>query len=342
VARIHPASWFSPALVLAAYVLVSPCLAESPAFQKEQAFARDVRAVNQQAAALLKLEAAAKKSFQEAHPKVVLLEKQLVLPKASATAFDWCNLNCVSDAHRQRAGDCWANAAIEALECSCLIRNGRRSRPELSPQPILDYYQHDTGAQPGSAFQFLLKHGTAPLAKYPYTGKAGVFKDDVATPCRAVAWGFVANHSGRPTTEQLKKALLERGPLSVSLYCTKKFLAYTGGVFDEHYHPKKDDQTPTHALLLVGWDDTRGRKGCWKIKNTWRPTWGEQGFMWIEYDCNHIGMRASWVLAASRYYTLSHEFYEIVKDARPLPSVWAPASPIALSNKETRPMAASR
>jgi C1A family cysteine protease len=330
VTRIHLLN-----LCLAAFILVSPCAAESPAFHKEQAFARDARAVNQQAAALLRLDATAKRCFQETHPQVTLPARRLVLPKSTVPAFDWCNLNCVSEGHRQRSQDCWANAAIEALECSYLIRNGKRSRPWMSPQPIFDYYQHGAGAQPGTAFQFLLKHGTAGLEKYPYTGKPGVFKTEVATPYRAAAWGYVATNSGKPTNEQLKQALLVHGPVVVLLYSTAKFDAYTGGVFKEHYQPQKVEEASTHAVLLVGWDDSRGRKGCWKIKNSWDQTWGEQGFMWIEYDCNQIGMRASWVRAASRFYMPAAEFYDIVKDARPFPAVRVMGSQVARTTQQT-------
>jgi C1A family cysteine protease len=143
----------------------------------------------------------------------------------------------------------------------------------------------------------------------------------VGTPYRAVAWGYVAPDQRRPTTAQIKQALLDYGPLYVALYDTQQFQIYRGGVFAEHSEPEKGKAQPTHAVLLVGWDDTRGRHGCWKIKNSWRPDWGEQGFAWIEYDCNHIGMAASWVLAASRYYTPGPTFYDIVKEAKKLPAV---------------------
>ncbi len=341
--RIRSPILSASAFVLAALVLVPASLGQSAgAFEQEQAFAKNRHAVHEQAVALLKLDATAKRRFQEAHPKARLPEQRLTLPKPTAPAFDWCNLNCVSDAHRQRSGDCWANAAIEALECSDLIRNGHRLRHGLSPQPILDHYEHDQAAQPGTAFQFLLKHGTTTLDKYPYTGKHGALRKDVATPYRAAAWGYVSPNNRRATTAQLKQALLDHGPLCVAVYFSPKFRAYTGGVFDEHYEPKKEGRNPTHAVLLVGWDDRRGRKGCWKIKNSWRPDWGEQGFMWIEYDCNHIGMGASWVLAASRSYTPGDGFYTVVKDAQPLPSPRPTASQTAASSQKTRPASAKR
>ena len=124
-----------------------------------------VQAANVLAAKLTKLDDEARGRFEKDHSGV-LPDASLHLPKPSAVAFDWCNLNMVSQAHHQRTGDCWANAATEALECSNIIRNGRRSI--LSPQPILDHLKlgaaaDKMGAQPGLACDFFLKTGTARL-----------------------------------------------------------------------------------------------------------------------------------------------------------------------------------
>jgi len=280
-------------------------------------------------AALLKLDDEARERFEKANPGV-LPEGPLRtrLPFASAKSFNWYTLNEDFYVHSQSATlSCWANTGIEALECNWLIRNGVRHF--LSPQPVLDYTQRPNGGNSGIAFDVLLKHGTALMGNYPFTGRPGDVQTRIRTPYRAIAWGRVGDGRRPPTTDQVKSALLEHGPLSVNLFSTRAFHKYPGGVFAEHYHPAKGKPATNHEVLLLGWDNGRGR-GAWYIKNSWGEKWGERGYCWIEYGCNNICYHVFWVRAQSIYYVLpKDELIRLVPDAAP-PEVWtSPNAPIA-------------
>jgi len=296
------------------------------------AFAADTtrhEQVNATAVKLLKLDAEARSEFNKEHPGV-LPDRKLSLPKATANAFDWCNLNKVSEAHHQLTGDCWANAAVEALECSNLIRNNRRV--ELSPQPVIDHLRNGAAEIGGSSYEacdYLLKTGTARLSTYPYTGKPAA-PQKINLPYRACAWGYVVNDDNAPSTAQLKQALLRHGPVAISVFASPKFDAYKGGLFSEVNPPNPEHKLTNHVVLLVGWDDSRGKNGAWKVKNSWKPGWGEQGFMWIEYGINNIGRKAVWVEAQSTHYNLPGDFAKLVPEARPLPRItYPPVSAVA-------------
>jgi cathepsin L len=279
--------------------------------------------VNALAEKLIKLDDDARKEFDRLHPGV-LPDLKLQLPLANEIEFDWCNLNKVSETRRQLTGDCWANATTEALECSYLIRNNRRV--PLSSQPLLDYLKlgafadKEMADKSARASDFFLKIGTATLANYPYTGEPANPRN-VALPYRAVAWGYVQRDDKRPTDAQLKNALLRYGPLVVDVCVTKKFKAYKGGLHEETNAVDMKEKIGWHAVLLVGWDDSRGAKGAWRIKNSWGTGWGVQGFMWIARGSNELGRNAVWLRAASTYYSADSAFTSLVADARPLPLV---------------------
>jgi cathepsin L len=275
--------------------------------------------VNDLALKLLHLDSEVRKQFNKEHPNT-LPDTMLSLPKPTASAFDWCNLNKVSEHHRQRNEDCWANAAVEALECSYLIRNNRRVT--LSVQPLLDHLRLGSEHMAGSsstACDFLLKHGTATSRDYPYTGKPAK-PAETPTVYRACAWGYVSPDGSPPTRAQIKESLLQHGPLAISLLATKKFHAYQGGLFNEPDAATDDKAVTNHVVLLVGWDESRGKQGAWKIKNTWGTGWGEQGFMWIAHGSNNVCHTAYWIRALSTWYKFpSEEFHKLLPDAAPLP-----------------------
>jgi cathepsin L len=292
--------------------------------QKKQQQKREpqLSRTEQRARALLRLDAAARKAFNEEHPGV-LPELKLQLPKATAPVFNWVDYNCVGGAHKQKAKDCWANALTEALECNWLIRNG--VRVYLSPQPLLDRTQNvgERGLSLGNDYRhgcdLLLKHGTAEWTIYPYTGKPGAYKDDVMMKYRIIAWGQVAPDGKLPTVPELKQALLRHGPIRVGLECTRSFKKFRGNsVIAEDVRLTKPQNS--HSVLLVGWNDRKGKHGAWRIRNSWGPSWGDDGYAWIEYGSNLVGFGAAWVKAQSIYYRLPDtEFLNLVPDGEYLP-----------------------
>lgn len=132
-----------------------------------------------------------------------------------------------------------------------------------------------------------------PKSKREYTpGKKLSCAPDVGF-VKALSWDYVNSPPDKlPTVEQLKAALVKHGPLVAPIVYDECLGNYRGGVFNE-----KNLSTVNHVVLLVGWDDD---KEAWLIKNSWGEEWGENGFAWIKYGSNNIGVFAAWI-DARRY-----------------------------------------
>jgi cathepsin L len=99
----------------------------------------------------------------------------------------------------------------------------------------------------------------------------------------------VGSSQGIPAVTAIKNAIFKYGGVSACVYADDYFEAYTGGVFSN----TDSGSQCNHAILLVGWDDARG---AWLLKNSWSPSWGVDGFMWISYGANSVGYSAAWAV----------------------------------------------
>jgi C1A family cysteine protease len=247
---------------------------------------------------------AMRKAFAEKFPDK-LPSPTKGLPAATAAHFDWTDIHKNVNVHSQGSfSTCWSHAAIGALEWSWLNRNGKSVI--LSVQPILDRTQKTGGGSQPMVMRTLLEHGTAEATAYPYLGEPGPLKANVPTKFRIITYGKIADAA--KDTAAVKHALLAHGPVVTSVLATAAFHKHKGGVFDEHRKPKEGEAKTNHAILIVGWDDKRG-KGCWKIQNSWGLKWGEKGFAWIEYGSNQVGTDSWWLTAQSTQYVLPAEVH---------------------------------
>lgn len=277
---------------------------------------------NQLAADMLRVDSTARDEFVRAHPGLLPEMRiwQIQAPCAARPAFDWRKLGKVTPVRDQDGcGSCWAFGSMGAYEGSYLIRNNVAI--DTSEQHVLNCSGAGScgGGWHAGVFDWMIKNGTSSEADDPYTATDHPCKAGVATPYRAVAWGYVKSDGGIPSVSDMKAALCKYGPLTVAVYATSLFQAYTGGVFNE----MDTSHGINHDITLIGWDDS---KHAWLIKNSWGPYWGdtggygtERGYMWIDYNSNNIGYGAAWVQAQNRFYILPHRFYQLAPEIRPLP-----------------------
>jgi len=291
-------------------------LAGTRAPENLPALAAKQNAVAQQ---VLEIDRQARTEFERAHPNVLPRIKVLAVC-SQLSAFDWRRSGKVTAVRDQDGcGSCWAFASMGAYEGSDLVRNNQKV--DASEQQVLNCSGAGTcrGGWHAGVFDYLIATGTATEASYPYTANDKPCNGSIATPYRAVAWGYVKPDAGIPSVAEMKDALCKYGPLTVAVFASPLFQAYTGGIFNEG----NNSHGINHDVTLIGWDDG---KGAWLIKNSWGTNWGEtggygteRGYIWIAYGSNNIGYGAAWVQARSLFYKLPPKYYEVLPNIRPMP-----------------------
>ncbi|MBN2345073.1 MAG: hypothetical protein JXO51_01700 [Candidatus Aminicenantes bacterium] len=177
-------------------------------------------------------------------------------------------------------GSCWAFATIGAQEAAMKKRTG--STYNLSEQYLVSCNSYGYGCDGGwFAFAMCKSPGSILESCFPYTA--------LDSPCsycsnptryKVFSYGSVST-----TTSKIKSAIYSYGCVAAAVYVNSYFQAYKSGTFSAC-----QNYSPNHAIILCGWDDSRG---AWRLKNSWGTGWGESGFMWIKYGCSRVGYGAT-------------------------------------------------
>lgn len=192
-------------------------------------------------------------------------------------------------------GSCWAFGTIAAIESNILMQypNINAAQLDLSEQQLLDCSDGGScwGGWYGTALQWA-KSNNMNLEEErnkPYVvWENNVCEAPIARQFRVKNFGKVNPYKMMPSRQEIKTAICQYGSVVTAVNATQAFLGYRSGVFNEF----ANGSDVNHAINIVGWDDS---KNAWLLKNSWGTDWGENGYMWIDYGSNQIGLLSYWV-----------------------------------------------
>ena len=213
------------------------------------------------------------------------------------STFDWRTLGgCTPIKDQGSCGSCWAFATVGSLECNIKIRDG--ITVDLSEQWLVDcnsnswscnggWFAHDYHMWKAD---FCGDTGAVLEQNCPYLERDSICRCPYQHDYLIDYWAYIGSSYGIPSASDIKQAIMTYGPVSVAVYISPAFRAYSGGVFNSH-----SSGSINHCVVLVGWDDTQGTEGVWFLRNSWGTDWGEDGYMRIGYDCCSVGYAACYV-----------------------------------------------
>ncbi|XP_017836556.1 zingipain-2-like [Drosophila busckii] len=184
-------------------------------------------------------------------------------------------------------GSCYCFSAVGAVEAAHQLKTGERI--SLSEQNLLDCTSappyDNLGCRGGwkeYGLDFVIARGINTEAAYPY--------ENELKPCRFNPHAVAANLTSykfiqRHNEAAMLQALVDEGPLLVSVWVTDLFQSYRNGIFfDSTCNLGKTN----HAVLLVGYGTDPNGVAFWVIKNSWGYFWGEQGYIRMARNQNSM------------------------------------------------------
>ena len=217
-------------------------------------------------------------------------------PRELALELDWRdahknpeNMVLVNPVKNQgQCGSCWAFSTIASVETRWAIST--KDLVSLSEQELVDCstdYGNNgcNGGLMSQAMNFIITNGgICSEQAYPYTATQN---NCTSSQCQSVA-KISSYKDVQPMNEtQLLFATLG-GTVSIAIEAdSQDFQFYSGGVFNSPNCGTNLD----HGVAIVGFGhDNQSGLDYWIVRNSWGPSWGENGYIRIVRGQNMCGL----------------------------------------------------
>lgn len=185
-------------------------------------------------------------------------------------------------------GSCWSFSITSVLESS-VVKQTNRPLTDLSEQHMVscDYKSYGCNGGFMESADFVVRNGLTDEISFPYAGRAVRCKTGLKTLEKAAKYYLLGTSKRAPTTAEIKTALIEYGPVFVSVKAGGD--GWIGNTSKVTSCTKRG--TSNHMVVIVGYD-TKG----WIIRNSWGSEWADKGYAHIGYGCDLIGEDAGFVV----------------------------------------------
>lgn len=211
-----------------------------------------------------------------------LLSATFVEAASLPESVDWVSKGAVTDVKNQgKCGSCWSFSATGSVEGAYFLKTGKLVN--FSEEELVDCSSDagNKGCNGGlmdNAFTWLeTSGGICSLEDYPYTAGEGTPGSCKKSKCSPVQGTVVKGFTDVNASEPSLMAAVAQQPVSIAIEADQMaFQFYSHGVFTGQCGTKVD-----HGVLVVGYGKLDGNT-YWKVKNSWGPSWGLDGYILLE------------------------------------------------------------
>ena len=193
--------------------------------------------------------------------------------------------------NQESGGNCWAFAALSALESCVLKASGEvLDLSEENMKNLMasfsDYGYNSYPVNEGGITKMAVGYLTSWMGPVNETDDLYDDASHISPLLNSVL--HIQNvlylaRSNYTDNDAIKEAILKYGAVATTMhYDSKSISLYHGVAF--HYYT--GDLNSNHAVTIVGWDDDltlRGKTGAWLVKNSWGLDWANDGYFYVSY-----------------------------------------------------------